>query len=49
MPPKVSSRGFQPPLAVEAFLDTAGVVKRAIKFGPDAVVFAQGGQANSVF
>ncbi len=49
MPPKVSSRGLEQPLAVEAFLDTSGVVKRTIRFARDAIVFAQGGQANSVF
>jgi CRP-like cAMP-binding protein len=34
---------------VEAFFETAGVVKRTIKYARVAVVFAQGGQANSVF
>ena len=34
---------------VEAFLKSAGVSRRIIRFAPGAVIFAQGGQANSVF
>ena len=38
-------RGFDVP----AFLRHADVARRAIKFAPDAQVFAQGAQATSVF
>ncbi len=49
MPPRSSTARPAPTLEVDAFLETAGVTKRRIKFGGDAVVFSQGGQANSVF
>jgi CRP/FNR family transcriptional regulator, cyclic AMP receptor protein len=38
-----------PPFDVQAFLKAAGVPLRTVRFGTDAVVFAQGAQANSVF
>ena len=38
-----------PPFDVHAFLDSAGVSRRIVRFAPNAVVFAQGAQANSVF
>jgi CRP/FNR family transcriptional regulator, cyclic AMP receptor protein len=40
----------QPPLFdVHAFLDSAGVSRRIVRFARGAVVFSQGGPANSVF
>ena len=33
----------------QAFLDSAGVSRRVVRFLPAAIVFAQGAQANSVF
>ena len=46
-----SSRTLTPPPAfdVRAFLDSAGVARRKVTFTPPAVVFPQGGPANSVF
>jgi CRP-like cAMP-binding protein len=44
-----SPSGPTPTVEIEALFESAGVVKRTIKYGRDAVVFAQGGQANSVF
>ena len=38
-----------PALDIPAFLDSAGVSRRIVRFAPHAVVFAQGGQANTVF
>ena len=50
MPPKTPSRGpGPPPFDVQAFLDSAGVSRRVVRFARGATVFAQGGQANSVF
>jgi CRP/FNR family cyclic AMP-dependent transcriptional regulator len=37
------------PFDVRGFLKSAGVSRRIIRFARDAVVFSQGGQANSVF
>jgi CRP/FNR family cyclic AMP-dependent transcriptional regulator len=37
------------PFDVRAFLDSAGVSRRIVRFAPEATVFAQGAQANSVF
>ena len=37
------------PFDVAAFLDSAGVSRRIVRFAEGAVVFAQGAQANSVF
>jgi CRP-like cAMP-binding protein len=50
MPPKPSP--VRPPLpafVVQAFLKSAGVSPRTVRFAANAVVFAQGAQANSVF
>ena len=41
--------GPPPGFDVPAFLHLADVARRPVKFAPDAIVFAQGGQANSVF
>ncbi len=50
MPPKApAARPPLPPFNVQAFLKSAGVSPRTARFAPDAVVFAQGAQANSVF
>jgi len=38
-----------PAFNVQSFLDSAGVTRRRVRFAPSAVVFPQGGQANSVF
>ena len=37
------------PFDVHAFLDSAGVSRRIVRFARGAVVFAQGSPANSVF
>ena len=37
------------PFDVHAFLDSAGVARRIVRFSRGAVVFSQGAQANSVF
>ncbi len=44
-------RASSPPLPfdVQAFLDSAGVSRRIVRFARGKVVFAQGAQANSVF
>jgi CRP/FNR family transcriptional regulator, cyclic AMP receptor protein len=50
MPAKQSLAVTLPaPFDVRAFLDSGGVSRRIVRFGPDATVFAQGAQANSVF
>jgi CRP/FNR family cyclic AMP-dependent transcriptional regulator len=50
MPPKPSPVRTSPPaFDVPAFLKSAGVSPRTVRFAPGAVVFAQGAQANSVF
>jgi CRP/FNR family transcriptional regulator, cyclic AMP receptor protein len=41
--------GPAPGFDVPTFLNLADVARRSVKFAPAAVVFAQGGQANSVF
>jgi CRP-like cAMP-binding protein len=38
-----------PPFDVQAFLKSAGMSARTVRFATSAVVFAQGAQANSVF
>ena len=49
MPPKPSPvRTTLPGFDVEAFLKSAGVSPRTVRFATGAVVFAQGAQANSV-
>jgi CRP/FNR family transcriptional regulator, cyclic AMP receptor protein len=42
-------RGSLPPFDVRGFLDSAGISRRIVRYARAAVVFAQGGQANSVF
>jgi hypothetical protein len=37
------------PFDVHAFLDSAGVSRRIVRFARASVVFAQGARANSVF
>jgi CRP/FNR family cyclic AMP-dependent transcriptional regulator len=37
------------PFDLHHFLDSAGIARRIVSFAPAAVVFAQGGQATSVF
>jgi CRP-like cAMP-binding protein len=51
MPRKGSRSGVQPPPAFElrAFLDSAGVARRIVKYARSAVVFAQGDPATDVF
>jgi CRP/FNR family cyclic AMP-dependent transcriptional regulator len=50
MPAKPSPAGLIPPaFDVQAFLRSAGVSPRVVRFVDGSVVFAQGGQANSVF
>jgi CRP-like cAMP-binding protein len=50
MPPKPSRAGTTlPPFNVQAFLKSAGVVPRLVRFATGALVFSQGAQANSVF
>ena len=41
--------GPPPGFDVPAFLHLADVSRRSVKFAPSALVFSQGGQANSVF
>jgi len=50
MPPKPSpARTTAPAFDIQTFLKSAGVSPRTVRFATDAVVFAQGAQANSVF
>jgi CRP-like cAMP-binding protein len=49
MPPKVPQAVPTPPFDVPAFLRSAKVPSRTVRFAADAVVFAQGAQASSVF
>jgi CRP/FNR family transcriptional regulator, cyclic AMP receptor protein len=50
MSPKPSKARTEPPaFDVQAFLKSAGVSPRTVRFAPGAVIFAQGAQANSVF
>ena len=42
-------RGSWPPFDVRAFLDSAGISRRILRYPRASVVFAQGGPANSVF
>jgi CRP-like cAMP-binding protein len=44
-----SARGGPGPFDVHAFLDSAGVERRILRFPLGARIFAQGGQANAVF
>ena len=50
MSPKPSkARTALPAFDVQAFLKSAGVSPRTVRFAPGVVIFAQGAQANSVF
>jgi len=50
MPSKPTQVDVTPPaFDVQASLKSAGLAPRTARFGTDAVVFTQGGQANSVF
>ena len=49
MPPRPSPVRLPPPFDVQAFLKSAGMSPRTVRFATGAVVFAQGAQANSVF
>jgi CRP/FNR family cyclic AMP-dependent transcriptional regulator len=49
MPPRPSPVRPPPPFEVQAFLKSAGMPARTVRFATGAVVFAQGVQANSVF
>ena len=42
-------RGSWPPFDVRAFLDSAGISRRIVRYARASVIFAQGGPANSVF
>ncbi|MCA1585574.1 MAG: Crp/Fnr family transcriptional regulator [Acidobacteria bacterium] len=46
---KVTGRESFSGFDVQTFLDSAGVARRIVRFAKDAVVFAQGAQASSVF
>jgi CRP/FNR family transcriptional regulator, cyclic AMP receptor protein len=41
--------GSLPPFDVRAFLDSAGISRHIVRYARASIVFAQGGQANSVF
>ena len=49
MPPRPSPVRPPPPFEVQAFLKSAGMSARTVRFATGDVVFAQGAQANSVF
>lgn len=49
MPPKPSRVTLPPAFDLLAFLKSAGVSPRTVRFAATALVFAQGSQANSVF
>ena len=50
MPPRPSKARTAPPaFDVQAFLKSAGIPPRTVRFATGAVIFAQGAQANSVF
>ena len=50
MPPRPSPvRPPPPPFDVQAFLKSAGISPRTVRFSTGAAIFAQGAQANSVF
>jgi CRP/FNR family transcriptional regulator, cyclic AMP receptor protein len=46
---QVFARTSPAPFNVHAFLDSAGVSRRIVRFARGAIVFAQGAQATSVF
>jgi CRP/FNR family transcriptional regulator, cyclic AMP receptor protein len=49
MPPRPSPVRPPPPFEVQAFLKSAGMSPRTVRFATGVAVFAQGAQANSVF
>jgi CRP/FNR family transcriptional regulator, cyclic AMP receptor protein len=49
MPPRRSPVRPPPPIDVQAFLKSAGMSPRTVRFATGAAVFVQGAQANSVF
>jgi CRP/FNR family transcriptional regulator, cyclic AMP receptor protein len=49
MPPRPSPVRPPPPFEIQAFLKSAGMSPRTVRFVTGAVVFAQGTQANGVF
>src|SRR4029450_11306578 len=49
MPKPTPGRTTLPAFDVEAFLKSAGMSPRTVRFASSAVVYAQGAQANSVF
>ena len=49
MPPRPSPVRPPPPFEVQAFLKSAGMSARTVRFATGAIVFAQGAQANNVF
>ena len=49
MPPRPSPVRPPPPFEVQAFLKSAGMSARTVRFATGAAVFAQGAQATSVF
>ncbi len=49
MPPRPFPVRPPPPFDVQAFLKSAGMSPRTVRFAAGAAVFAQGAQANSVF
>src|SRR6188768_4286026 len=42
-------RSLPPPFDLKTFLDSAGLTRRVIKFKRNAIVFAQGASADSVY
>ena len=49
MPPRPPPVRPPPPFEVQAFLKSAGMSARTVRFATGAIVFAQGAQANNVF
>ena len=47
--PTATATTTPPPFDVQVFIKSAGVSARIVRFAPDALIFAQGAQANSVF
>jgi CRP-like cAMP-binding protein len=49
MAPKQAPAATPPPFDIHAFLESAGLSRRIVRFGRGTTVFAQGSQASSVF
>jgi CRP/FNR family cyclic AMP-dependent transcriptional regulator len=49
LPPKRRRLDSPPTFDVQGYLDSAGVPRRSVRYAPEATVFVQGAQANSVF